>query len=476
MGQDAGFHRQVLLGIRAYAGHAKRWLFHNAPPTLAAMRPLAEWNPTASSPIWRREGRPRDPQARQAGGRHGLRADRAGRSRRSTWITRPSDRLAAEYFLTRGYRHFGYFGSGRALLPVASGELSRGCRKGRFAVRSCHVEYLPRLPDRDQLEERQRTGAALAEGVDQAGGGAGRSRRAGPRSGRHVPTARPARARRRGHPRRGRRRVGMPVGLSARCPAWRFRPNASASRRPSCSIACFAGKRVPKESVFLPPVRVVTRHSTSMFAVDEPIVTAALHYIRNHLAEPLRVEHHRRRVGRSPASPGTEVPHLAGAFRAGRNPSRTRREGQGTVGEHRPAHLQGGGAVGLLNPSADGHGLPQNCWPGSKHLPSPNVRWPTAVKRTIRKSSPGGNINHRPIELQLDNRVELLPGGRRNGDLNAGFGLLRLDIAAAEKPAGDDLLPPRRAVSRVPRPASGGCGLEALLAHFVFVFLRTKRR
>jgi LacI family transcriptional regulator len=50
-----------------------------------------------------------------------------------------------------------------------------------------------------------------------------------------------------------------------------------------------SGKRVSTEPVYLPPVRVVTRHSTSLFAVDEPIVTAALHYIRNHLAEPLRV-------------------------------------------------------------------------------------------------------------------------------------------------------------------------------------------
>lgn len=45
MSQDAGFHRQVLLGIRAYAGHAKRWLFHNAPPVQTVLRPLAEWNP-----------------------------------------------------------------------------------------------------------------------------------------------------------------------------------------------------------------------------------------------------------------------------------------------------------------------------------------------------------------------------------------------------------------------------------------------
>lgn len=50
-----------------------------------------------------------------------------------------------------------------------------------------------------------------------------------------------------------------------------------------------SGERVPADVLFLPPIRVVTRQSTSMFAVDEPVVTAALHYIRNHLEQPLRV-------------------------------------------------------------------------------------------------------------------------------------------------------------------------------------------
>jgi LacI family transcriptional regulator len=50
-----------------------------------------------------------------------------------------------------------------------------------------------------------------------------------------------------------------------------------------------SGKRMVPRAVYLPPVRVVTRHSTSTFAIDEPVVTAALHYIHNHFAEPLRV-------------------------------------------------------------------------------------------------------------------------------------------------------------------------------------------
>ena len=49
------------------------------------------------------------------------------------------------------------------------------------------------------------------------------------------------------------------------------------------------GKRVVQNAVYLPPVRVVTRHSTSAFAVDEPMIAAALHYIQNHAAVPLRV-------------------------------------------------------------------------------------------------------------------------------------------------------------------------------------------
>jgi LacI family transcriptional regulator len=50
-----------------------------------------------------------------------------------------------------------------------------------------------------------------------------------------------------------------------------------------------SGSRAAAKSVFLPPIRVVTRHSTSLFAIDEPVVTGALHYIRNHLSEPMKV-------------------------------------------------------------------------------------------------------------------------------------------------------------------------------------------
>jgi LacI family transcriptional regulator, galactose operon repressor len=75
-------------------------------------------------------------------------------------------------------------------------------------------------------------------------------------------------------------------------------PPLSSVAIPSEQIGFEAAKRLDRmlggccgsnEVLYLPPVHVVTRHSTSMFAIDEPIVTAALYYIRNHLTEPLNV-------------------------------------------------------------------------------------------------------------------------------------------------------------------------------------------
>ena len=57
-------------------------------------------------------------------------------------------RLAAEYFLSRGYQHFGYFGSRLAhysQLRLAS--FREAIENGGFVVHACHFEYLPRLPD-----------------------------------------------------------------------------------------------------------------------------------------------------------------------------------------------------------------------------------------------------------------------------------------------------------------------------------------
>jgi LacI family transcriptional regulator len=50
-----------------------------------------------------------------------------------------------------------------------------------------------------------------------------------------------------------------------------------------------AGGPAPSEPVFLPPIRVVARQSTSALAVEDPVVAAAMHFIRRHVADRLSV-------------------------------------------------------------------------------------------------------------------------------------------------------------------------------------------
>ncbi|MBN1911324.1 MAG: XylR family transcriptional regulator [Pirellulales bacterium] len=289
MSQDAGFHRQVLLGIRAYAGHSKRWVFHNAPLTQASFRPLAEWNP------------------------HGIIAhlDDPKLARMILTLKKPTidtacvldnldvpvadvdhvavGRLAAEHFLARGYRHFGFFGSGRARYALLRHEsFRRTVEDAGFVVHSCHMEYLPRLPEkaswknvnsevRRWLKSLPKPAAVLAD--------------------HDVP---------------GRDLANMCQLLDLRVPndvailgvdndeveCLLASPPLSSVAIPAERIGfeaakllerMMAGRKAPKRMLTLPPTRVVTRQSTSMFAVDDPVVSGALLYIRNHLDKPLNV-------------------------------------------------------------------------------------------------------------------------------------------------------------------------------------------
>ena len=289
MGQDTGFHRKVLLGVRAYAGHSKRWLFHSASPTMAAMRPLAEWNP------------------------HGIivHLDDAKVARAILKLGKPVvdtgcmlqdlgiptvnvdhaavGQLAADYFLARGYQQFGSFGSGLvrySRLRLAS--FREAVDRAGFAVHSCHVEYLPHLSDRASwksvsaqvrrwLKELKTPVAVLADHDVAAHDLADMCQLLGLRVPDDVAIL-------------GvdddelECQLAFPPLSSVAIPAERIGFEAA-----KLLDRMLADKRMPKDSIFLPPIRVVSRHSTSVFAVNESMVTAALHYIRNHLAEPLSV-------------------------------------------------------------------------------------------------------------------------------------------------------------------------------------------
>ena len=45
MGQDIGYCRGVLRGIHTYAIQKPNWVFHDAPPEMAVLGPLRQWQP-----------------------------------------------------------------------------------------------------------------------------------------------------------------------------------------------------------------------------------------------------------------------------------------------------------------------------------------------------------------------------------------------------------------------------------------------
>jgi len=289
MSQDAGFHRHVLLGIHSYAGRMKRWLFHNASPTPSVLRPLAEWNPHGII------AHLDDAKVAQAVLKLGKPVVDTACVLKNLGIPAVDvdhvavGQLAAEYFLNRGYRHFGYFGSRQAYhAQLRLNSFREAVAKAGFEVGSCHVEYLPRLPDqtswkginaqvRQWLKELAKPVAVLADHDVAAHSLADMCQITGLRVPDEVAIL-------------GvdddelECQLAFPSLSSVAIPAERVGFEAA-----RLLDQMLAGKRIANEVLFLPPIRVVTRLSTSMFAVEEPMVTAALHYIRNHLAEPLRV-------------------------------------------------------------------------------------------------------------------------------------------------------------------------------------------
>jgi LacI family transcriptional regulator len=289
MGQNAAFYRQMLLGIRAYADHAKQWLFHITPPIHTVLRPLAEWNPhgiiahLADAKVARAILKLGKPVVDTACVLMGLDIPTVDVDHVAV------GRLAADYLLGRGYRHFGFFGSGLAYYSqLREASFRETIEQAGFEVRACHIEYLPNLPDRtswtnvysqvrEWLKELRKPVAVLADHDVAAHDLANMCLILGLRVPDDVAIL-------------GvdndevECQLAFPPLSSVAIPAERI--GFEAARLLDRMIS---GKQVASGPLYLPSVRVVTRHSTSMFAIDDPIVTAALHYIRNHLAEPLKV-------------------------------------------------------------------------------------------------------------------------------------------------------------------------------------------
>jgi len=301
---DASFCRDVVAGIQAYAIEHAEWIFHREPPALKVLAPLRQWKP------------------------HGIIAQLAtpGFARSVLQLHKPvvdlaytlpnldvpvvdADHMAvgcmaAEHFLDRGFAQFGFFGSGRA--PYSQ-EREAGFRQrlaqAGFRVSTCHADYLPRLPlgsswtkverqVRQWLRRLPKPAAVLACNDLPAYDLAVVCRRLGLRVPDDVALL-------------GvdndelECRLATPPISSIDIPAQRIGYEAArlldqllrGKRRSEARVAQEARMaRQGSRSLFLPPIRVVTRQSTDTLATSDPVVRAALSYIRQHAAGGITVE------------------------------------------------------------------------------------------------------------------------------------------------------------------------------------------
>lgn len=290
MSQDAGFHRQALLGIRAYAIQKQEWLFRDAPPENSTLIPLREWKPhgiiahLVEERFARAVLRLRKPLVDTGCALAGLRAPMVDVDHRAV------GRLAAEHFLERGYRQYGFFGSATAYYSrLREASFREAVGEAGYEVSALHADYLPRLPApvswktvdrqlRQWLEGLPKPVAILADHDVAAHDLADACQQLGLRVPEQVALL-------------GvdndelQCQLAFPPLSSVAIPAERIGYEAA-----RLLDRMLSGEKVACEPLYLPPIRVVTRQSTSTLAVDDPVVAAALRHIREHATGPLSVK------------------------------------------------------------------------------------------------------------------------------------------------------------------------------------------
>lgn len=297
MNVDGGFCRDALAGIQAYAIEHGHWVFHREPPEPEVLRPLGEWRPhgviahVLAPEFARGVARLRLPTVDLAYTVPGLGLPVVDADHTAV------GRMAAEYFLDRGFVKFGFFGSGRA--PYSrdrEAAFRQRLAESGFDVSVCHAEYLPRLPRgsnwtkvdeavRRWLKELAKPAAVLACNDVPAHDLAAMCRRLNLRVPDDVAIL-------------GvdndelECQLAMPPLSSIAIPGQRIGYEAA-----GLLDRMLRGKRLTAQTILLPPTRVITRQSTDTLATGDPIVRAALHCIRERAVEGVTVDGVVRQVG-----------------------------------------------------------------------------------------------------------------------------------------------------------------------------------
>ncbi|WP_391541944.1 AraC family transcriptional regulator [Posidoniimonas polymericola] len=290
MGQDLAYNREVLRGIQAYA-HAKTdWVIRDGPFAAHVLKPLSEWRPDGIiAHLFERR-------VAEALGE----LDVPIVNTTSTLLDLPYPlvdadhfavgRMAAGYFLDRGFQNFGFFGSSTAGFSreretgFRDALAERGCE-----ATACYAEYLPRPSEevswvsvdervREWLERLKKPVAILASN--------------------DVPARELAEA---------CRQMGLDVpGQVALLGVDNDELECNLAVPPLSSIVLpsqrigyeaaerldrmMSGKPAPERRAYLPPVRVAERFSTDTLAIEDPELRAALGFIRSHAHLDIDVE------------------------------------------------------------------------------------------------------------------------------------------------------------------------------------------
>ena len=287
--RSLSFVRGVLQGIRAYAAKRPEWVIRDGPPRLHMVNRVREWKPhgiiagLVLPQVARTLMRMRKPLVDTAFALPGLNVPTVDVDHAAV------GRMAAEYYLDRKFVSFAFYGSGSACYSRLEEQAFRGrLAEGGFAVSSCYSDFLPDVKASALwrksaqktvrwLRQLAKPAAVFACEDPAARYLADLSRQLGLQIPDDVAL--------------------LGVGndeLECRLTA----PWLSSIEVPSQQIGfeaaalldrLLAGQPAPAGPVLLPPLRVVTRHSTDVMAIEDETVQAALQYIRQHVSEPIRV-------------------------------------------------------------------------------------------------------------------------------------------------------------------------------------------
>lgn len=145
MGQDIAYSRNVMRGVQAFAQAKPNWILRDGPLARHVIRAVKEWSPHGViAHLY-------DRKLSEAIGELGV--PLVNTTNTLTDLNHPlveADHeavgaMAADYFLGRGFRHFGFFGSRTAGFSI---EREAGFRSALLTagheLSACHAEYLPR--------------------------------------------------------------------------------------------------------------------------------------------------------------------------------------------------------------------------------------------------------------------------------------------------------------------------------------------